>query len=57
MVGEDMSYLEDLVKVLEKYNPVKLANEKEEIVEIEEAVDHYTNWEEWIVGKMLDFTV
>ena len=46
MVGEDMSYLEDLVKILEKYNPVKLANEKEEIVEIEEAVDHYTNWEE-----------
>lgn len=43
-----MSYLEDLVKILEKYNPVRLANEKEEIDEIEEAVDHYTNWEEWI---------
>ena len=45
MVGEDMSYLEDLVKVLEKYNPVKLADEQEEIKEIEETVDHYTNWE------------
>ena len=42
MVGLNMGYLESLLKVIDKFNPVPLENFEEEEKEIEDAVSKYS---------------